>query len=96
MRCASPTTSRRPQAITPRRSQAYQQARYLRTARVQIMARIYGEFFHASGVVREMRNAWLGGRSAEEAMDGMTWLYGEQPELIEPAAAAKRARASAA
>ena len=75
---------------------AYQQARYLRTARVQVMARIYGEVFHTSGVVREMRNAWLGGRSAEEAMDGMAWLYGEQPELIEPAAAAKRARASAA
>ena len=27
---------------------AYQQARYLRTGRVQITARVYGEFFHAS------------------------------------------------
>ena len=80
----------------PAAFKAYQQVRYLRTARVQVMARIYGEIFHTSGVVREMRNAWLGGRKPEEALEGMGWLYGEQPELVAPAAAAKRARASAA
>jgi salicylate hydroxylase len=68
---------------------AYQQARYLRTGRVQIMARVYGEFFHASGVARELRNMMLGARTAEDAMAGMEWLYGEQKELTrDPAAAA--------
>ncbi|HEY5065242.1 MAG TPA: 3-hydroxybenzoate 6-monooxygenase [Xanthobacteraceae bacterium] len=60
---------------------AYQQARYLRTGRVQIMARVYGEFYHASGVAKELRNTMLSSRSAEDAMDGMAWLYGKQKEL---------------
>jgi salicylate hydroxylase len=60
---------------------AYQAARYLRTGRVQITARVYGEFFHASGVAKELRNRMLGGRTPEEAMASMEWLYGEQPEL---------------
>jgi 3-hydroxybenzoate 6-monooxygenase len=67
---------------------AYQQARYLRTGRVQIMARVYGEFYHASGVAKELRNLMLGSRSAEEAMSGMEWLYGEQKELTRLNAAA--------
>jgi 3-hydroxybenzoate 6-monooxygenase len=60
---------------------AYQQARYLRTGRVQIMARVYGEFYHASGVAKELRNMMLSARTAEDAMAGMEWLYGEQKEL---------------
>jgi salicylate hydroxylase len=67
---------------------AYQAVRYLRTGRVQIMARVYGEFYHASGVARELRNIMLGSRTAEEAMAGMAWLYGEQPELTGGLAAA--------
>ena len=42
---------------------AYQQARYLRTGRVQIMARVYGEFYHASGVAKELRNMMLSSRT---------------------------------
>jgi 2-polyprenyl-6-methoxyphenol hydroxylase-like FAD-dependent oxidoreductase len=61
--------------------QAYQQARYLRTGRVQIMARIYGEFYHAGGVAKELRNMMLGARKPEDAMAGMEWLYGRQPGL---------------
>jgi 2-polyprenyl-6-methoxyphenol hydroxylase-like FAD-dependent oxidoreductase len=57
--------------------QAYQEARYLRTGRVQIMARVYGEFYHASGVARELRNMMLGGRTPEQAFESMQWLYGE-------------------
>ena len=38
----------------------YQQVRYLRTGRVQIMARIYGEFYHARGVAAELRDMALG------------------------------------
>ena len=55
---------------------AYQQARYLRTGRVQIMARVYGEFYHAGGVAKELRNMMLGARTPEDAMAGMEWLYG--------------------
>jgi salicylate hydroxylase len=57
--------------------QAYQEARYLRTGRVQIMARVYGEFYHASGVARELRNLMLSGRTPEQAFESMQWLYGE-------------------
>jgi 3-hydroxybenzoate 6-monooxygenase len=67
---------------------AYQQARYLRTGRVQIMARIYGEFYHAGGVAKELRNMMLGGRTPEDAMAGMEWLYGRQAELVEAPPAA--------
>ena len=56
---------------------AYQAARYLRTGRVQIMARVYGEFYHASGVARELRNMMLGARTPEQAFESMEWLYGE-------------------
>lgn len=55
---------------------AYQQERYLRTARVQLMARVYGDFYHATGPVRELRNAFLSGRTAEQAYAGNQWLYG--------------------
>jgi 2-polyprenyl-6-methoxyphenol hydroxylase-like FAD-dependent oxidoreductase len=55
---------------------AYEKERYLRTGRVQIMARIYGEFYHASGVTAELRYNALHGRTAEQAYDGMDWLYG--------------------
>src|SRR5580704_722711 len=67
---------------------AYQKARYLRTGRVQIMARVYGEFFHAAGVAKELRNMMLGSRTPEDAMAGMEWLYGRQPELLGSAATA--------
>jgi 3-hydroxybenzoate 6-monooxygenase len=57
--------------------EAYQEARYLRTGRVQIMARVYGEFYHATGVARELRNLMLGARTPEQSFDAMEWLYGE-------------------
>ena len=60
----------------------YQAARYLRTGRVQIMARVYGEFYHAGGVAKELRNMMLGARTPDDAMAGMEWLYGEQQELM--------------
>ena len=54
---------------------AYQNARYLRTARVQIMARVYGEFYHASGPTAELRNQMLAARTKEQSMDSIAWLY---------------------
>ena len=59
--------------------QAYQAARYLRTGRTQIMARVYGEVFHAGGVARELRNMMLGGRTPEQAYESMAWLYNVGP-----------------
>ena len=58
---------------------AYQQERYLRTARVQLMARLYGEAYHASNAVRDLRNAVLGARTQKEAMESMAWLYDPPP-----------------
>jgi 3-hydroxybenzoate 6-monooxygenase len=55
---------------------AYVQQRYLRTARVQIMARVYGDFYHARGPAAELRNQMLGGRTPEESYEGISWLYG--------------------
>lgn len=60
----------------PAAFQAYVQARYLRSARVQIMARVYGDFYHAQGPTAELRDQMLGGRTPEQAYAGMDWLYG--------------------
>ena len=55
--------------------QTYQQDRYLRTGKCQMMARLYGEFYHADGVKRELRNQMLAGRTAEQSYEGLAWLY---------------------
>ena len=47
----------------------------MRTGQCQIWARVYGEFFHAAGTTRELRNAMLGARTPEQAYNGMAWLY---------------------
>jgi 3-hydroxybenzoate 6-monooxygenase len=60
----------------PAAFRAYQDARYLRTGRVQIMARVYGEVYHARGVTAELRNQMLTGRTDKDALDGIAWLYG--------------------
>ncbi|HXJ02779.1 MAG TPA: FAD-dependent monooxygenase, partial [Micropepsaceae bacterium] len=54
---------------------AYPRARYLRTGRVQLTARLYGEFYHAEGVRRELRNAFVKNASYE----ALAWLYDPQP-----------------
>jgi 3-hydroxybenzoate 6-monooxygenase len=54
----------------------YEQARYLRTGRVQIMARVYGEFYHARGVTAELRDLALADRTPQQSYDGIAWLYG--------------------
>ncbi|MGE0564422.1 MAG: 3-hydroxybenzoate 6-monooxygenase [Pseudolabrys sp.] len=53
----------------------YQQQRYLRTAQVQIMARVYGEFYHARGPTAELRDMMLGPRTPQQSYDGIAWLY---------------------
>jgi salicylate hydroxylase len=54
----------------------YQNARYLRTSRVQLMARVYGEAYHARGPIAELRNNMLRARTPEQAIEGIAWLYG--------------------
>jgi 3-hydroxybenzoate 6-monooxygenase len=53
----------------------YWRARYLRTARVQVTARLYGEAFHAAGATRDLRNAFLKARTPEESIESMAWMY---------------------
>ena len=52
----------------------YEQTRYLRTGRVQTTARIYGDIYHAAGVVGELRTMMLSGRDPKN-YDGVAWLY---------------------
>ena len=54
---------------------AYPLDRYLRTGRVQLTARVYGDIYHASGVTGELRTMMLANRTPDQAYDGMTWLY---------------------
>jgi salicylate hydroxylase len=54
----------------------YEDARYKRTARVQIMSRYYGDAYHAAGVVRELRNDILAPvPNAPPDFDSVAWLY---------------------
>ena len=50
---------------------AYPLKRYLRTGRVQLAARLYGEFYHAEGVRRELRNEYV----KKASYEGLAWLY---------------------
>lgn len=64
----------------------YQDRRYLRTGKVQMSARLYGEFYHAAGVNRELRNQFVQGRSLAQTLDGMAWLY-DSSSVLPPVAA---------
>ena len=59
----------------PAAFRAYQQARYLRTGRVQLTARFYGEIYHASGVMRELRNRMFQSGTEGAGFIGTDWLY---------------------
>jgi salicylate hydroxylase len=53
---------------------AYQQARCLRTARVQLTARFFGEFCHVDGVAATLRNAMMAERPHDSLFE-IDWLY---------------------
>lgn len=53
----------------------YQDRRYLRTGRVQLTARMYGEVYHAHGVARELRNQMLNTRTQVQGYESLAWLY---------------------
>jgi 2-polyprenyl-6-methoxyphenol hydroxylase-like FAD-dependent oxidoreductase len=53
---------------------AYRDARYLRTARVQLTARFFGEVLHVDGVGVTLRNALLAQRAHDDHYE-IDWLY---------------------
>jgi 2-polyprenyl-6-methoxyphenol hydroxylase-like FAD-dependent oxidoreductase len=56
--------------------QQYESARYLRTARVQFESRyLWENFYHLSGIEREVaRQSWIG-RSEQHVFRCLDWLY---------------------
>ncbi len=63
--------------------QKYQQARYLRTGRVQLTARFYGDIYHAAGVQRELRNQMFQGGTESAGFAGLKWMYdGIEPSRL--------------
>ena len=61
---------------------AYNAARLLRTARVQLQSRAVGEhIYHPAGAHAALRNAIMRAKSQEEWRETLAWLYGE---AIEP------------
>lgn len=57
---------------------AYRDARYLRTARVQYTARLFGEIWHVGDVGATLRDAMLAGRRDDDFAHA-EWLYGWRP-----------------
>ncbi len=56
--------------------QAYQDERIPRAYRVVLSSRELGRVYHADGVERLVRNAWLRGKTPEQFYSSMQWLYG--------------------
>jgi len=54
---------------------SYQNERYLRTTRVQLSARFYGEVMHMVGAERDLRNAMFKSLSPEKNLEAFAWLY---------------------
>lgn len=55
--------------------QTYQQLRYLRTARVQLTARLYGIVYHAVDASADLRNEFLRSRTPDQIFESMAWIY---------------------
>jgi 2-polyprenyl-6-methoxyphenol hydroxylase-like FAD-dependent oxidoreductase len=67
----------------PQAFQKYQQARYLRTGRVQLTARFYGDIYHAAGVQRELRNQMFQSGTESAGFAGLKWMYdGIEPSKL--------------
>jgi 3-hydroxybenzoate 6-monooxygenase len=62
---------------------SYQEKRYLRTGRVQLTARFYGDIYHASGVTRELRNSMFQSGLESAGFAGLKWMYsGIDPDTM--------------
>ncbi|MEO8390446.1 MAG: 3-hydroxybenzoate 6-monooxygenase [Polaromonas sp.] len=67
----------------PQAFQKYQKARYLRTGRVQLTARFYGDIYHAAGVQRELRNQLFQSGTESAGFAGLKWMYdGIEPSKL--------------
>jgi salicylate hydroxylase len=55
---------------------AYQDDRIPRAYRVVLSSRELGRVYHADGVERVVRNAWLKGKTPEQFNASLQWLYG--------------------
>jgi len=67
----------------PQAFQKYQQLRYLRTGRVQLTARFYGDIYHAAGVQRELRNQMFQSETESAGFAGLQWMYdGIEPSKL--------------
>ncbi len=53
----------------------YQQLRYLRTARVQLTARMFGDIYHAAGATADLRDAMFATQDTTKPGEAMAWLY---------------------
>jgi 3-hydroxybenzoate 6-monooxygenase len=62
---------------------AYRDARYLRTARVQYSARLFGEIWHCGDVGATLRDAMLAPR-ADDDFAHVEWLYGWTGRGVRP------------
>jgi len=60
---------------TPAVFQKYRKARYLRTGRVQLTARFYGDTHHAGGVQQELRNQIFQSGAESAGFAGLKWMY---------------------
>lgn len=70
---------------------SYEDRRVVRTARLQLTSRLYGDIYHARWVAAELRRELLHDRRPEQAWAGMSWLYGHRQEFaVERDAAATR------
>ena len=68
----------------PEAFRRYEAERYLRTGRCQIMARVYGGFYHAEGVTRELATGFLSDRTPEDSFESLAWLYDYDPGPVPP------------
>ena len=59
---------------------AYQQRRVLRTARIVLTARAFGQVLHAGGVARDLRNDLYRGRTPDSFFHEIDWIYRGIPE----------------
>ncbi|MCK9914016.1 3-hydroxybenzoate 6-monooxygenase [Microbacteriaceae bacterium K1510] len=56
--------------------QAYQEERIPRAYRVVLSSRELGRIYHADGVERLVRNAWLKAKTPEQFYSSVVWIYG--------------------
>jgi salicylate hydroxylase len=57
----------------------YAKLRFPRTKRLTIASRKTGQFYHLSGMRRQLRNAILRASSPDRFLNRVAWIYGYDP-----------------